>query len=308
VSIIATPLTTARLVIDVLTAHDAPAVAAYRSDPGVARYQGWTAPYALEQAVALAGSGQLALRHDGALVGDAMVTGVAGSPHAVELGITLAPAAQGKGLAEEAVVGLVDAAFAGGMVKAIAYVDARNAPSLRLFDRVGFRREGFLHHSHQSSEGLVDEVLFGLTADRWRRPTGAPEVQLDPHPADVARVFAELYVADVAAVGVDDGHGLAVLDRDELGRLAGGAVGVAWAGGAELQGLWVRADRRGEGRGRRLVQTFEGAARAQGARRIFLTSFDFQAPGLYRRLGYEETGVREGWPAGHRDHCFQKDL
>ena len=48
-------------------------------------------PYTVEQAAALAGSGQLALRAGGELVGDAMVATVAGSPHAVELGITLAP-------------------------------------------------------------------------------------------------------------------------------------------------------------------------------------------------------------------------
>ena len=173
---IAMPVTTARLVIDLLTVDDAPSVAAYRSDPDVARYQGWTVPYAVEQAAALAGSGQLALREEGEVVGDAMVETVSGSPHAVEIGVTLAPAAQGRGLATEAVVALVDAAFAGGRARAIAYVDVRNEPSQRLFDRAGFRREGLLHHSYQSADGLVDEVLFAATADRWRAPAPEPEV------------------------------------------------------------------------------------------------------------------------------------
>jgi GNAT superfamily N-acetyltransferase len=84
-------------------------------------------------------------------------------------------------------------------------------------------------------------------------------------------------IAGVAAVGVADGHELAVLERDELGRLAGGAAGVTCAGGAELSVLWVREDRRGQGRGRRLLRVFEEAA-------------------------------REGWPAGHRDHLLQKEL
>ena len=46
----------------------------------------------------------------------------------------------------------------------------RNEPSQRLFDRAGFRREGLLHHSYESADGLVDEVLFAATADRWRQP------------------------------------------------------------------------------------------------------------------------------------------
>jgi RimJ/RimL family protein N-acetyltransferase len=172
---IATPVTTARLVIDLLTVDDAPSVAAYRSDPDVARYQGWTVPYAVEQAAALAGSGQLALREEGEVVGDAMVETVSGSPHAVEIGVTLAPTAQGRGLATEAVVALVDAAFASGRARAIAYVDVRNEPSQRLFDRAGFRREGLLHHSYQSTDGLVDEVLFAATADRWGQPAAERE-------------------------------------------------------------------------------------------------------------------------------------
>jgi RimJ/RimL family protein N-acetyltransferase len=173
---IATPVTTARLVIDLVTIEDAPGVAAYRSDPDVARYQGWTLPYTVEQAMALAGSGQLALREGGDLVGDAMVAMVAGSPQAVEIGITLAPDAQGRGLATEAVIALVDAAFARGRARAIAHVDVRNDPSQRLFDRAGFRREGVLHHNYQSVDGPVDEVLFAATADRWRQPAATPEV------------------------------------------------------------------------------------------------------------------------------------
>jgi RimJ/RimL family protein N-acetyltransferase len=173
---IATPVTTARLVIDLVTVDDAPGVAAYRSDPDVALYQGWAVPYTVEKAVALAGAGQLALREGGELVGDAMVAAVAGSPHAVEIGITLAPGAQGRGLATEAVVALVDAAFARGRARAIAHVDVRNEPSQRLFDRAGFRREGVLHHSYQSVDGLVDEVLFAATADRWRQPATSPDV------------------------------------------------------------------------------------------------------------------------------------
>lgn len=167
---IATPVSTSRLVIDLLTVDDVPGVAAYRSDPDVARYQGWTVPYTVEQAVALAGSGQLALRAGGELVGDAMVATVAGVPHAVELGITLAPVAQGRGLATEAVIAAVDAAFASGRARAIAHVDVRNQPSQRLFDRAGFCREGVLHHSYQSGDGLVDEILFAATADRWSQP------------------------------------------------------------------------------------------------------------------------------------------
>ena len=174
---IATPVTTARLVIDLLTVDDAPSVAAYRSDPDVARYQGWTVPYAVEQAAALAGSGQLALREEGEVVGDAMVETVAGSPHAVEIGVTLAPAAQGRGLATEAVVALVDAAFAGGRARAIAYVDVRNEPSQRLFDRAGFRREGC------STTATSPPTVWSTRSSSPPPPTGGGRPAAEPEAA-----------------------------------------------------------------------------------------------------------------------------
>jgi RimJ/RimL family protein N-acetyltransferase len=302
------PVRSARLVIDALTVDDAGAVAAYRNDPDVARYQGWSLPYGVEQAAGLAAAGQLAIREGGRLVGDAMLADVSGVDHAAEIGITLAAAEQSKGLATEAVTALVDAVFAAGRQKVIAYADVRNGRSLALFDRLGFRREGLLHHSFKRRDGLIDEVLFGLTADIWRQSTDGSVVELDPHPADVGRLIQELTAFNAAAVGVDDGTELAVFERDELGRIAGGAAGVAWAGGAELWLLWVREDLRGSGRGKRLVTAFEDAARARGAKRNFLSSHTFQAPDFYRRLGYVETGRRDGWPDGHGDVLLEKDL
>ena len=169
---IGTPLRTARLVIDHLAIADAAAVAAYRSEPSVARYQGWSAPFTVEQAERLAGTGQLALRRAGTLVGDAMVAVVDGAHDEVELGITLAPDAQGRGLASEAVAALAGAAFAAGCVKVVAYVDVRNDASLRLFDRVGFHRDALLAAGTASGDGTTEEVRFALTVAAWRRTTG----------------------------------------------------------------------------------------------------------------------------------------
>jgi RimJ/RimL family protein N-acetyltransferase len=311
--VIELPVRSDRLVIDALTVDDAPAVAAYRNDPDVARYQSWPLPYGVEDAAGLAAAGQLAIRvgergQRTELVGDAMLDCVPATEHAVEIGMTIAPAAQGRGLATEAVTALVDAVFAAGRQKVVAYVDVRNERSLALFDRVGFRREGLLHHSFKGTDGLIDEVLFGLTADLWRHSTDGPVVELDPHPADVDLLVRELTAFNAAAIDVYDGTDIGVFERDELGRIVGGAAGVAWAGGAELWLLWVREDRRGSGVGRRLMTAFEDTARREGARRVFLSSHTFQAPDFYRRLGYVTTGTRDGWPAGHDDVLLMKEL
>jgi RimJ/RimL family protein N-acetyltransferase len=302
------PLRTERLVIDGMTKADAPELTAYRNDAETARYQGWALPFTIDAAEVVTEGGQLALRAEGELIGDAMVASLAGSDHEVELGITLARRWRGRGLAAEAVTALVDACFRAGKVKVSALVDVRNERSQRLFEGLGFRREGLIHYSFRGRDGLVDEVLFSVAADLWRRPMHELAVEVDPHPSDVALLERKLYEFNVDAIGVADGAELAVFERDALGRIVGGVAGVVWAGGAELRQLWVQADRRGDGLGRRLVGAFEGAARARGARTSFVSTHTFQAPEFYQRLGYVVTGRWEGWPAGHAQVFLEHPL
>jgi RimJ/RimL family protein N-acetyltransferase len=306
--VIELPLVTPRLSIDRLSPDDASAVVSYRNDPETARFQSWPLPYTLQLAEQLAAGGQLGLRAGEELAGEAMLEPVGGSGHEVEIGITLAPAWRGRGLASEAVTALTDASFRSGCVRVVARVDTRNAASLELFDRLGFRREGRSHHSFRGRDGFVDEVLFGLTADVWRQPTTQLATEVDPHPADVARLEAALYEFNAEAVGRDDGAELAVFERDGLGRIVAGAAGVVWAGSAELRQLWVHADRRGAGLGRRLVTAFEEGARASGARKIFVSTHSFQAPEFYEDLGYQATGRWDGYPSGHSQLFLEKSL
>jgi RimJ/RimL family protein N-acetyltransferase len=147
---------TERTVIDPLGAADATDFAAYRSIPEVARYQGWEAPYAVSSAERLIASQpaglpgeddwlQLAVRDraSGVLLGDVAVHRDT-QPDTWEVGVTLAPAAQGRGIATEALGAVVDGLFAAGAHRVWAQCDARNAAVRRVFGRLGMRREATL--------------------------------------------------------------------------------------------------------------------------------------------------------------------
>jgi RimJ/RimL family protein N-acetyltransferase len=149
------PITTDRLTLVPLGADDRDAFVAYRQDPSVARWQGWTPSYsaadadeliAAQPADAVSASGdwlQIAIRAaPGVLLGDVAVHALDDQPDTYELGVTLAPASRGSGIATEALTALVDALFAGGAHRIIAMTDARNEPVARLFARLGFRHEG----------------------------------------------------------------------------------------------------------------------------------------------------------------------
>ena len=194
------PLRTARLTIDQLTALDAPTLAAYRSDPAVARFQSWRTPYPVADAETLIGAvallplgtpghaSQLAVRyHRGdevVHIGDVYTQVLAETPHAAEIGITLATEHHGRGLASEAVSAVVGVLVGPIVHKAIAFVDARNDASLALFDRLGFRREGHLADSSRCPDGtFADEILFGLTVPQLAAQAGQPDGRPAVHPS-----------------------------------------------------------------------------------------------------------------------------
>lgn len=101
---------------------------------------------------------------------------------------------------------------------------------------------------------------------------------------------------------------LHVFALDSNGRLVGGVVAKTTWGWLEVGTLWVDDGNRDQGLGTELVLKAEAAARFRGCTRSRLTTFEFQAPEFYRRLGYTEYGQLTDYPAGHTVIYFRKDL
>ncbi|MDH2427181.1 GNAT family protein [Sphaerisporangium sp. TRM90804] len=171
-------LSTARLTLRRFRPEDAAAVAAYRSDPEVARYQPWDPSMSAEQSrllVAVLAGGdplapgwfQYAIEREGVLLGDVGVNTHDNRMQA-EIGYTLAPAHQGHGYATEAVSRVVAHLFEDrGLHRLSAECDARNLRSARLLERVGFRREGLRRHHTWMKGEWTDDLLYGLLATDW---------------------------------------------------------------------------------------------------------------------------------------------
>ncbi|WP_200215300.1 GNAT family N-acetyltransferase [Micromonospora coerulea] len=123
-----------------------------------------------------------------------------------------------------------------------------------------------------------------------------------------ARLERELTAFNNAATGAEDEADLSVRVTDPDGELVGGLTGWTWGGRAGINMLWVRADRRHQGWGGRMLRAAEEEARRRGCTELSLSSFSFQAPGFYRRHGYSDTGIRDGIPGGHVDRHFWKSL
>lgn len=137
-----------------LRGADLAAFQACRSDPDVGRWQGWSPMSDAAAAAFIEDMSGLPLWRPGewsqiaiadaasdALIGDFGLH-LTARADVVELGFTLARAAQGRGLAAEALALAGDLAFdANPQVHSLlAITDTRNDPALRLLDRGGWRR------------------------------------------------------------------------------------------------------------------------------------------------------------------------
>lgn len=133
-------------------------------------------------------------------------------------------------------------------------------------------------------------------------------VEDDPSPEDMALLNDRLYRFNAATTGVDDGRWLAIFVRDAAGQIEAGLHGWTWGRTGFVQTLWVREDRRRRGLGTRLLAAAEQEAVRRGCRELQLDTHSYQAPGFYRRLGYEVIGELPGWPGDSTRIFFRKRM
>jgi aminoglycoside 6'-N-acetyltransferase len=181
-----TALTTKRLVLRRFRPEDLDAFVAYRSDPGIARYQSWEVPYRPSQARQFLQELEaidpdtpgewfqfaVALRHTDQLIGDCGAHVGAEDARQAEIGFTLAPQHQGYGYATEAVRRLLRyLLIERDKHRVRATCDDRNTRSAAVLERVGMRRKGHLLESTWSKGEWTNDLLYAVLRREW--PTGS---------------------------------------------------------------------------------------------------------------------------------------
>jgi GNAT superfamily N-acetyltransferase len=135
-------------------------------------------------------------------------------------------------------------------------------------------------------------------------------ISVEPHAPESLRehVRDHLDTFNVAATGLSEYHSVSVFLRDDHDEVLGGCLGAIWGGWLSINFLWVAESLRRRGYGRQLLAAAERYAIERGCTRAWLTTFSFQAPEYYPKLGYESFAVLEDHPLGHRHHFLQKRL
>lgn len=132
-------------------------------------------------------------------------------------------------------------------------------------------------------------------------------IEVNPRAEDILQLDDLIYAFNVERTGLADGRRLAIFLRGNEGEVIGGLLGWTWGGTCYIDLLYLPAELRGQGQGSDLLAAAEIEARARGCDRIFLRTYDFQAPEFYRKLGYTPEGELE-LIKGHRNITFAKRL
>lgn len=174
-------LATPRLRLRPVQGSDAEGLFEIFSDPAVMRY--WSTPpwtrteqarELVEQEVRSLAEGRsvrLAILRSGddALVGTVSLFALLEESRRAEIGYALARSAWGRGYAQEAGHALIRYAFDTlGLNRLEADVDPRNEGSVKVLERLGFRREGLLRERWIVAGEVSDSALYGLLSRDYR--------------------------------------------------------------------------------------------------------------------------------------------
>ena len=172
-----------RLTLRTLTEADVADVLAVFSDPLVLRY--WDGPLITTQQDAMQyierihyGFRRRELMQWGiadaatdAVIGTCTLTHLSVTHERAEIGFALRQTRWGQGLGSEAVSAAIDFAFREmGLHRIEADVDPRNERSLRLLERLGFHREGYLRERYYMNGERQDAVMMAMLRTEWQSP------------------------------------------------------------------------------------------------------------------------------------------
>ena len=96
--------------------------------------------------------------------------------------------------------------------------------------------------------------------------------------------------------------------ENDAGKIVGAVTGRAYYNEVHVGDLIVDEGCRGSGLGSRLVATVEQAYRGKGYDVITLTTFGFQAPEFYKKLGYGVEFVRNARDPKLSKYFFSKGI
>ncbi len=173
-------LETERLIIKPVTIGDKDEIFEYRRDKETNKYQGWI-PETIEDVEVFIGNTSKQInvpetwfqfvivdKETQKIVGDLGIHFIDPENEQAEIGCTLNKNYQNKGFATESVRKVIDYLFKElNKHRIIASIDPENKNSIRLVERIGFRKEAHFVESLFINGKWVDDLIYALIEKDW---------------------------------------------------------------------------------------------------------------------------------------------
>jgi len=172
---------TERLKLRPVSIDDKETVFRYRSDSDTNKYQGWI-PENIKDVEEFIGKTatepdlpgtwfQLVIieKRTDSIIGDIGIHFLNTDNKQVEIGYTLDRDYHGKGYAKEALIRVIDYLFNDLKKHRItASIDPKNTASIKLVEKLGFRKEAHFIESLYLNEKWVDDAVFAILEKEWK--------------------------------------------------------------------------------------------------------------------------------------------
>ncbi len=130
-----------------------------------------------------------------------------------------------------------------------------------------------------------------------------------PDPEEEAVIRDGLSAYNLEKAGYRDQRPLAILVSDpETGEVVGGLLGGTSFGLLRIDRFFLPENLRKHGLGSKIIKAAEEEGRRRACSRALLTTLSFQAPGFYKRHGWEVLAQLDGEPPAPTRYLMTKSL
>lgn len=133
-------------------------------------------------------------------------------------------------------------------------------------------------------------------------------LNLSPSEEDILKIRRRLQEYNSHYFEIKDEPQFTVSEYDKHDELIGGITCTIVGQWLEVDFLWVREDKRGEGLGQKLLFEAEKIAIENKCSKSFLTTMSFQAKPFYEKYGYKTVYIQTGYPITNEKYFMEKAL
>ena len=134
------------------------------------------------------------------------------------------------------------------------------------------------------------------------------EIKTEVQEVDRKAIVAAMLSFNESRIGDDGYEPLAILLRNDDGKVQGGLTAKCYYRWLFIDLLFVPEAFRGAKLGGKLLAQAEQWAKERGCVGVWLDTFTFQAPGFYEKQGYSVFGALENYPNGETQRIFLRKM